>query len=92
LKEKVDEELSKSQELIENEQKFWITVNKAEAHLGLGNKEEYRQAAALAETIEHEDWMIKGFTKQAEELAKLIKKYGFLVKMEWAKPLETVTA
>jgi hypothetical protein len=33
---------------LENEQKFWIHVNKAEAHFGLGEMDEYRNADARA--------------------------------------------
>jgi hypothetical protein len=83
LKQRVNEELSKTQHVIENEQKFWITVNKAEANLGLGNMDEYKKAVAEAEEIEHEDWMMRGFTKQAEELGKLMKKYGYLINIKW---------
>ncbi len=86
VKEKVDEELSISQETIENEQKFWITVNKAEANLGLGNIDEYEKASAQAKVIAHEDWMMKGFLKQAFGLGKLMKKYSYLLKMEWKGP------
>jgi hypothetical protein len=45
--------------------------------------DEYKKAVAEAEEIEHEDWMMRGFTKQAEELGKLMKKYGYLINIKW---------
>jgi hypothetical protein len=86
LKDKVDEELSKTQEISETEQKFWIMVNRAESYLGLGLIEEYKKAVAEAEVIEHKDWMMESFLKQTSELAKLMKKYSYLLKMEWKGP------
>jgi tetratricopeptide (TPR) repeat protein len=87
---KVDEELSKLNKVEENEQKFWILVNKAEANLGLGNMDEYKKAVAHANSVNHEDWMMKGFLKQAQELSKLMKKTSHLLKMQWAETAELV--
>ncbi len=69
--------------LLKTNKSFWINVNKAEANLGLGHIDEYEKASAQAKVIEHEDWMIKGFLKQASELGKLMKRYSHLLKTEW---------
>lgn len=71
-----DNELAKSQQAIENEQKFWILVNKAEAHFGLGNKEAYLEARKQAQQIEHKAWMMEVFNEQVEKLEELMNKYG----------------
>ncbi|MBX3255918.1 MAG: DUF4071 domain-containing protein [Chitinophagaceae bacterium] len=64
--------VSDEQENIINEQKFWIAVNKAEAHYGLGEMPEYERAAATAQLIEHEDWMMESFKRQLERLSLLV--------------------
>lgn len=69
-----DSKLLKAQQAEEKEQKFWILVNKAEAHFGLGNMEEYRKAVAQAEVADYEDWMMESFTTQIEALGKLLNK------------------
>ncbi|MCW3080216.1 MAG: hypothetical protein JWR87_1646 [Segetibacter sp.] len=71
-----DNELAKSQQAIENEQKFWILVNRAEAYFGLGNKEAYLEARKQAQQIEHKPWMMEVFNEQVEKLEELINKYG----------------
>ncbi|MGN6436242.1 MAG: TRAFs-binding domain-containing protein [Agriterribacter sp.] len=64
--------ISDEQENIINEQKFWIAVNKAEAHYGLGEMMEYEKAAATAQLIKHEDWMMESFKRQLEKLSLLV--------------------
>jgi hypothetical protein len=81
--EKIDEDLLKVQEATENEQKFWILVNKAEANHGLGNMEEYKEAVAQAKVMEHEDWMMEAFKKQVKSLGDLMKKHAHLIKLNW---------
>lgn len=71
--------ISDEQENIINEQKFWITVNKAEAHYGLGEMMEYEKAAATAQLIKHEDWMMESFKRQLEKLALLVNRKPELV-------------
>ncbi|MFT3946636.1 MAG: TRAFs-binding domain-containing protein [Agriterribacter sp.] len=61
------------QEMIDD-QKFWIAVNKAEAHFGLREMQQYEEASATARLVKHEDWMMDSFTKQLERVDKLIRK------------------
>lgn len=65
--------ISEEQKEIINDQKFWIAVNKAEAHFGLRQMPEYEAAAAAAQQIDHEEWMMDSFTKQLEKLGMLMK-------------------
>ncbi len=60
------------QESLITEQKFWIAVNKAEAHFGLGNLEEYAKAVEEANKLTHEDWMMESFTGQLGKLEGLL--------------------
>ncbi len=71
--------VSDEQENIINEQKFWIAVNKAEAHYGLGEMPEYEKAAATAHLIKHEDWMMESFKRQLERLSLLVDAKTVLV-------------
>jgi len=64
--------VGEEQETIVNEQKFWIAVNKAEAHFGLGNLEEYANAVEEANSLVHEDWMMESFTVQLGKLEGLL--------------------
>ncbi|HRP56134.1 TRAFs-binding domain-containing protein [Agriterribacter sp.] len=66
--------VTEEQEGMISEQKFWIAVNKAEAHFGLGEMMEYEQAAAAAALVKHEDWMMESFTKQLQKLSDMMKK------------------
>lgn len=66
--------VTEEQEGIINEQKFWIAVNKAEAHFGLGEMMEYEQAAAAAALVKHDDWMMESFTKQLQKLSEMMNK------------------
>jgi hypothetical protein len=80
-----DKELSLTQKEEENEQKFWILVNKAEAHFGLGELEEYKKAIAEAKTIEHSPWMMNSFEQQVIRLKALMEKLGHLLDPPWPK-------
>ncbi|GEO07740.1 hypothetical protein SAE01_02360 [Segetibacter aerophilus] len=71
-----DNELAATQKAIENEQKFWILVNRAEAYFGLGNKEAYVEAREQAKQIDHKPWMLEVFDEQVEKLDELMNKYG----------------
>jgi hypothetical protein len=62
---------------------FWIQVNKAECHFGLGEMEEYKTALDAAQKIDHADWMMKAFDKQHNEMVALMKKYGHLLNPPW---------
>ncbi len=77
-----DNDLLKTQQEREKQQKFWILVNKAEANFALGNMEEYLKAVAQAEVIDHEDWMMESFTTQVEALTKLLNKQANLLKRD----------
>jgi hypothetical protein len=69
----------------DNEQMFWIQVNKAECHYCLGEMGEFKFAVARAKEIEHEDWMMKAFEKQLTEIQILLKKYGHLLNPVWSE-------
>ena len=64
--------VGEEQETIVNEQKFWIAVNKAEAHFGLGNLEEYTKAVEEANKLVYKDWMMESFTGQLGKLERLL--------------------
>lgn len=77
--------ISADQEAVETEEKFWIQINKAEAHFGLGEMEEYKIALSTAKEIEHPDWRMKVFEEQINNLRKLMKKYGDLLNPPWVE-------
>ncbi|MFT3747011.1 MAG: TRAFs-binding domain-containing protein [Agriterribacter sp.] len=66
--------ISEEQQEMMDDQKFWIAVNKAEAHFGLKEMQQYEEASATAKLVKHEDWMMDSFTKQLERLGKLMQK------------------
>jgi hypothetical protein len=67
----------------EDEQMFWIQVNKAECHYALGEMEEYKNALSQAKQIKYEDWMLAAFEKQFSDLHSLLKKFGHLLNPPW---------
>lgn len=67
----------------DNEQKFWVFVNKAEAHYALGEFEEYKTAVAAAKLIEHKPWMIESFDEQIAKLRVLLERNGHLLNPAW---------
>ena len=67
----------------DNVQMFWILVNKAEAHYGLGEMEEYKKAIEAAKEVKHEEWMFKAFNDQHIELHDVMKKHGHLLNPAW---------
>jgi hypothetical protein len=67
----------------DTDQMFWIQVNKAECHYGLGEMKDYRKAIAAAKEIDHADWMMKAYEKQHVELDELMKKHGRLLNPPW---------
>ncbi len=77
-----DQELSADNLIARDEQKFWILVNRAEAHLGLGNYTEYKRASEAAKKIAHTDGMWQAFDEESSELKELIKEYGHLVNLQ----------
>lgn len=66
-----------------NEQKFWATVNKAEAHFGLGEFDEYERLVKEAKTIDHKPWMMESFEEQVAKLRVLLEKNGYLLNPPW---------
>lgn len=64
--------ISKEQEDIIKEQKFWIAVNRAEAYFGLGEMQEYEKASTAAKLVQHEDWMMESFTRQLQKLSAIM--------------------
>lgn len=71
------------QRLYNNEQKFWVYVNKAEAHFALGEFEEYEEAVAAARLIEHKPWMMESFDEQVAKLRVLLQRNGHLLNPAW---------
>ncbi len=78
-----ENDLATTQKKDQETEKFWIQVNKAEAHFGLGQMQEYKSAVEVANTIEHTDWMMKAFTDQVATLRNLLKKQGHLLNPAW---------
>lgn len=66
-----------------NEQMFWILVNKAESHYGLGEMEEFRKALEKIKEVNPADWMMKSFNDQHVLLQGLLTKYGDLLTPPW---------
>lgn len=69
-----------------NEQKFWIFVNKAEAHFALGEFDEYKKAMDAAKLIEHKPWMMESFEEQVAKLRILLERNGHLLNPPWKEP------
>lgn len=79
-----NDQLMAEQTALENEQRFWILVNKAEAHYGIGEMAEYEAAKKQAETVTHAPWMMKAFTDEVEKLKSLMDTYGHLLQPAWS--------
>lgn len=75
--------LAADQITLNNEQRFWILVNKAEAHFGLGQIAAYEAAKQQATTVEHGPWMMKAFTDEVEKLRMLLRKWGHFLPSGW---------
>lgn len=71
------------QRLYNNEQKFWVYVNKAEAHFALGEFEAYGKAVAAARQIDHKPWMMESFEEQVGKLRVLLERNGHLLNPAW---------
>ena len=74
------------QRMYNNEQKFWIYVNKAEAHYALGEFEESDKAITSAKLIEHKPWMMESFEEQKAKLTVLLERNGHLLNPAWKEP------
>jgi hypothetical protein len=80
---KMNNALALSQQVEEIKEKFWIMVNKAEAHFGLGEMDNYRVAVTTAEALHHEPWMMKAFTDQLDKLRLLLREHGQSLNPAW---------
>ena len=72
-------QLAITQQADDNEQLFWIFVNKAESYFGLGQMDEYEQARTQATSVPHEGWMMKVFDEETRKLKDIFDKYGTLL-------------
>lgn len=82
---KLPEEDRKTRQDYYNEQKFWILINKAEAHFGLGEFEAYHKAREQAAAIDHADWMMQSLDEQIIKLRKLLIAKGDLLNPKWVE-------
>jgi len=67
-------------------QKFWITVNRAEASFGLGRFGDYGKYMDEAKKMPHPDWMWESFTDQLGKLKAELTKIGHLLDPTWKSP------
>jgi hypothetical protein len=80
---KGDDEMMQKQRLCNNEQKFWVYANKAEAHYALGEFDDYKKAIESAKLIDHKPWMIESFEEQRAKLRVLLERNGHLLNPAW---------
>ncbi len=66
-------------------QKFWIAVNQAEAHFGLGNFGASQTHLERAKNIAHHLWMWESFSDQLAKLNAELEKVGHLLDPPWKK-------
>ncbi len=78
-----DNEGMQKQRADNNMQKFWVFVNKAEAHFALGESEDYKRAVDAARLIDHKPWMMDSFEEQRAKLRILLEINGHLHKPPW---------
>lgn len=69
-----------------NVQKYWITVNRAEAYFGLGDFENYQKNEEESKNIPFHSWQLESYTDQLAKLARELKKVGHLLLPQWAAP------
>jgi hypothetical protein len=74
-----------------NEQKFWILINKAEAHFGLGQFDAFIKARTMAASITHADWMMDSLDAQITKLRKLLTAKGSLLNPKWIEERKPAT-
>lgn len=63
----------------ENEELFWIYVNKAEAHLGLGETDQAHAADCKARELDPPSWMLQGYEGQIADLKISLEKHGHIL-------------
>lgn len=72
----------------EAEQQFWTLANKAEAHFGLGETEEYKKTSAQAKDAAPAAWMVQAFEERIVALRRLLQKHGHLLNPAWREGSE----
>ncbi|MDO9374349.1 MAG: hypothetical protein Q7T76_08020 [Ferruginibacter sp.] len=66
-------EFTTSQLEADEQQMFWILINRAEAYFGLGNVDGYKEALAAAKKLTHEEWMLDSFKEQITKIRKILR-------------------
>jgi hypothetical protein len=74
-----------AQRAFNDDQKFWIQINRAESHFGLGNFDAYKKSRADAQQLEHSVWMMQAFDLQIEKLRKLLQAKSDLLNPAWVE-------
>lgn len=69
-----------------NSQKYWISVNRAESHFGLGNFDAYRINLEESKNIPFHTWQQASFNEQIGKLEAELKKVGHLLEPKWVAP------
>lgn len=67
-------------------QKFWITVNRAEASFGLGKLRDFYEYKETAKNTPHPAWMWESFLDQLGRLEAELTKIGHLMEPSWKAP------
>ena len=76
--------LTLARQAMECDARFWILINKAEAHYGLGDMPAYLQALSDAQAAVHEACKMERFESQRQRLRYLLMKQGHLLSPAWA--------
>jgi hypothetical protein len=86
---RIENRTKEGQELQEyyNAQKFWISVNQAEASFGLGDFESHQKYLQTAQNIPHHTWMWESFSDQLAKLRGKLAAVGDLVEPSWTAPV-----
>lgn len=74
-----------AQRAYNNDQKFWIQINRAEAHFGLGAFEAFKKTRETAQAMEHSEWMMETFDLQIDRLRQLLQTTSSLLTPEWVE-------
>jgi hypothetical protein len=80
-----DTEEQKAQKAYNDDLKFWIQINRAEAHFGLGEFDAFRDARVAAQNIAHSDWMMQTFDAQIDKLRQLLQTTSDLLTPQWVE-------
>ena len=84
------EKLSEEQKQCENEEKFWILANQAEAHFGLGEYQQYESNRAHAIALPYDKWMLESLDSQVENIKREMETVGYLINPAYAEMKEAV--